>query len=251
MRLKGQVAIVTGAASGIGRAIATLYAEEGARVVVADIDAPRGKEAAERIITQGGQALFVETDVADDRAIDRLIRLTIEHFGKIDILVNNAFYRKAQGSDALSLTPEDWSRSIDVILKGAWWASRRALEHMLPRGSGVIINIASRLAFLAAPNSFAYCIAKAGLVQMTRCLAVDFGKRGIRASAICPGMVETEATASYLSDPAARQSTLDKRFVNAIATPRDIAHATVFLASPEAAHIQGEALVIDGGASIV
>lgn len=251
MKLEGQVAIVTGAASGIGRAIATRFAEEGASVVVADIDAPRGAEVAQEIAGRGCRALFVKTDVAEYDAVDRMIARTVERFGQIDILVNNAFYRKAQGSNALTLSREDWQKSIDVILKGAWWASRRALEHMLPRKSGVIINVASRLAFLASPDSFAYCIAKAGLVQMTRCIAVDFGKQGIRAVAICPGMVETAATAEYLSDPAARERTLAKRFVNSIAKPQDIAHAAVFLASPESAHIQGEALVIDGGASLV
>lgn len=251
MRLRDKAAIVTGGASGIGQAIAARFAAEGCRVVIGDIDVAKGNEVVRAIRADGFTAHFVEADVAHEPAVRRLVAEAIDRHGKVDILVNNAFYRKAQGDDALRLTNDVWERSMDVMLKGAWWAAKHCLPSMLEQQRGVIINIASRLAFKASPNSFAYCIAKAGLVQMARSLAVDFGRQGIRAVSICPGMVETPASESYLSDPKARESTLAKRFVGRIAIPRDVAEAAVFLASDQAAQIQGEALIIDGGASVI
>ena len=250
-RPRDKAAIVTGGASGIGRAICERFAAEGCRVVIADIDAAGGDGVAQEIRSQGLEAHFVKTDVADENSVRRLVAEALDRYGKVDILVNNAFYRKAQGENALDLSNEVWERSMDVMLKGAWWMVKYCLPSMLEQERGVIINMASRLALQASPNSFAYCIAKAGLVQMARSLAVDFGRRGIRAVSICPGMVETPTTEALLSDPKVRESTLAKRFVGRIATPGDIAEAALFLASDAAAQIQGEALVIDGGASVI
>lgn len=251
MRLKGKAAIVTGGASGIGRAIACRFAEEGANVTIGDIDVEQGEQVAAELSARGLAARFVRSDITDEDAVRRLVESAAAAWGGVDILVNNAFYRKAQGSDALELTNDDWDRSMDVMLKGSWWMIKHCLPHMLDQGKGVIVNISSRLAFKSSPKSFAYCVAKAGMAQMTRSVAQDFGRRGVRAVSICPGMVETPATAEYLSDPKAKESTLAKRLVDRIAKPEEIAAAAAFLASDEAAQIQGEALIIDGGVSIV
>jgi len=251
MRLRDKVAIITGGGSGIGKGIALRFAEEGCGVVLCDIDVDSGRRVEAEIEEAGGRAHFVACDVSVESDVRALVVAALERFGKVDILVNNAFYRRAQGDDALGLTNEVWQKSLDVIVTGAWWCSKYALEPMLRQGHGVIINISSRLGLLASPKSFAYCVAKAGLIQMARSIAVDFGREGIRACAICPGMVETPATEQALRDPEKRKASADKRFIERFAVPRDVANAALFLASDEASYIQGEALVIDGGAAIV
>ncbi len=249
MRLKEKVAIVTGAASGIGKSIAEIYGDEGAKVVVADIqEEPRegGKPTHEKINEDGGKAIFVKTDVSSEDDVDELVEKTIEEFGKIDILVNNAgiFHQeKIHESET-----ENWKNLIDVNLNGTYLCTKKVIKHMLDNGiEGDIINISSIAGTVGYAEAPAYCASKGAMTNLTRELAVDYAGEGININTISPGVIKTEMTDDFLSDPDMKafmeQNTPYKR----LGKPEDIAYAAVFLASEESNFINGEDILIDGG----
>lgn len=252
MRLEGRTAIVTGAASGIGRAIALLFAKEGANVVIGDLteDVREGGEpTAEVIAAAGGVARFVPCDVASASAIDRLVTTAVEAFGSLDVMVNNAGH--LGGSKLLDTTEEEWDRFMAVNAKGVFLGCRRAVQEMMSqpvRGDarGRIVNIASQHGMVAAPGTFAYGVGKAAVVYMTRQIAVDYAADHIICNAVAPGRILTGKPldeAGQATLPYSRMRTPMPR----LGRPDDVAHAALFLASDEATYITGHNLMVDGG----
>ena len=252
-RLKGDIAIITGGGQGIGAAISSLYAAEGASVVIAQRSASTGEAHAQAIRDAGGQAVAISTDVSAEVDIAALVAGTVEAFGPPSILVNNAGI--AVFDDPLTLTREQWERCFSVDLEAAWWLSQAVLPHMLEAGHGSIVNIASSHSFQIIPGCFPYPVAKHGLIGLTRALAAEYGARGVRINAICPGYIETGSLSAYFDsfpDPQAERERVGGNHVLArVGRPEDVAGPALFLASSEAAFITGEALVVDGGMTTV
>jgi NAD(P)-dependent dehydrogenase (short-subunit alcohol dehydrogenase family) len=252
-RLAGEVAIVTGGGQGIGAAISSRFAAEGARVVIAQRTEHVGAAHAEAIRESGGEAVAISTDVADRAQIDALVAATIDAFGPPTILVNNAGI--AVFEDPLELDQEQWDRCFSVDLDAAWWASQAVLPSMLEAGHGAIVNIASSHSLQIIPGCFPYPVAKHGLIGLTRALAAEYGARGVRINAICPGYIETQGLRDYFEtfpDAAAERARVGGLHVVArIGTPEEVAGPALFLASADAAFITGEALVVDGGMTTI
>ncbi|MCX2780475.1 SDR family oxidoreductase [Microbulbifer thermotolerans] len=253
-RLKNQIAIITGAADGIGRAIAERYLAEGAKVCIADINADLGQEAADRLNREGPGATFVHTDVADPEAVQAMVAETCRRLGNPSILVNNAALIEV-GKDALSVSDDAWRRNFAVNLDGYWHCCRTVLPLMKEAGGGSIINIGSVHAFQIVPQYFPYAVTKHAIIGLTRNLAVEYGPFNIRVNALCPGMVETpnafkawEAT----GDPdAARAAIATIHPLRRNASMEEIAYPAVFLASHESSFMTGQSLIVDGGRSVV
>lgn len=252
-RLEGEVAIVTGGGTGIGAAISRRYAEEGARVVIAQRSSDVAEAQAVAIRAAGGEAVAIAADVGREPAIEALVEGTLEAFGPPTILVNNAGI--AVFEDPLELTREQWERCFRIDLDAAWWLSQAVLPHMLAAGHGSIINIASSHSFQIIPGCFPYPVAKHGLIGLTRALAAEYGAMGVRVNAICPGYIETPSLAAYFDsfpDPAAERARVGGLHVVArIGAPEEVAGPALFLASDDAAFVTGEALMVDGGMTIV
>ena len=252
-RLEGKVAIVTGAGRGIGAAIATRMAEEGARVVVAELDAATGEAMAGKLRQAGHAALAVATDVGDPDSVERMVAATVSHFGAPDVLVNNAGVNVFH--DPLNMPQSEWDRCFRVDLTGVWYGCRAVLPHLLAKGKGSIVNIASVHGFQIIPHCFPYPVAKHGLLGLTRALAIEYAKHNIRVNAICPGYIETELSVIYWNtfpDPEAeKQRAYQLHPPGRIGRPDEVAWPAVFLASDEAGFINGEALVVDGGRSVL
>lgn len=249
MRLANKVALITGGTSGIGEATAILFAKEGAKVAITGRNEKRGRAVTEQIAKDGGQAIFIRTDVrkADDcrRAVDE----TVHAFGQLDILFNNAgiFYAHT----ALECSEEEWDEQLDINLKGAFLMSKFALPPMIGQGSGVIINNSSGWGLVGGDRAVAYCASKGGMVLMTKAMAIDHGRQGIRVNCICPGDVDTPMLPAdarlrglkweeYLAGCAARA-------MGRIGTPEEIARAVLFLASEDSSFMTGATLAVDGG----
>jgi NAD(P)-dependent dehydrogenase (short-subunit alcohol dehydrogenase family) len=239
VRLKGKVAIVTGGAAGIGRATAALFAREGARVTIGDIDRPRGEATAAEITAAGGDCLFVPCDVAQAAETENLVRTTVAARGRLHILINNAALLSGFGN-VIDCSLEDWNRSIGIGLTGMFLCSKYAVPAMSEGGS--IINLASVGAVLPFPDQAPYVTIKAGVIQLTRSMAIDFGRRRIRVNAIAPGAIDTHpVTEEHLRFQIAR-SVLGRK-----GRPEDVAQAALFLCSDEATFITGVCLPVDGG----
>ena len=245
MRLKGRNAIVTGAAAGIGLETARRFAEEGARVVLSDIDDAAVEAAAAEI--DGG--LAIAADVTDQGQVDALIARAIQAMGGLDILVNNAGIPMLGGVD--SLAEADWDRELDVNLKSVYRTGRAVWPHFKAQAHGVILNTASIAGLTGSAGQASYGAAKAGVINLTRCMAIDGAGIPIRVNCICPGFIETPMLLNYLAgqdDPAAARAQVDAMHpLGGIGRPADIAGGFVYLASDEAAWITGTALTIDGG----
>jgi NAD(P)-dependent dehydrogenase (short-subunit alcohol dehydrogenase family) len=243
-RLQNKVAIVTGAAHGIGRAIAEAFAGEGAWVLIVDVDRSAGDAAVSGIRSVGGQADFAQVDVTSLSDIERAVQIAADRAGRIDVLVNNA----AHLSDWLDIeqsTPEQWDRGYATTLMGAVHFIRAVLPWMLPQKRGSIINIASIHGLVAGRGSAVYTSMKHALVGLTRSTALDFGPHGIRANAICPGPIRTRISPPVGSEMHQRQ--VSKTMLARCGEPHEVAWAAVFLASDESSYITGVTLPVDGG----
>lgn len=244
MNIQGKVAIVTGAAQGIGKAIVERYLEAGARVAIADTQVEKGRELAARY--EGRDCIFVETDTGSKAAVERLVAATVEHFGALDVAVCNAGI--SHSADFLDLEEEQFDRVLRVNLKGPFLLGQAAARHMAKNGGGAIINMSSINAVIASPHIVPYVVSKGGLNQLTRVMALGLAPHGIRVNAIGPGSVETEQLASIIGDDAeARRKILARTPLGRIGQPSEIAEIAVFLASSSASYITGQVIYADGG----
>ena len=247
-RLQGKVAVITGAGSGIGRVAASLFAAEGAQVVVADVMGDHAEAAVADIEGAGGTATAVTVDVSDEAQVGAMIDRAVSAYGGVHVLFNNAGIFPADDGGILDTPPETWQKVMEVNLKGVWLGCRAAVPAMLDSGGGSIINVASFVALVgAATAQMAYTASKGGVLAMTRELAVEYARKGIRANSICPGPIETPLLAELLSDPARRQRRLVHIPMGRFGRPEEIAKAALFLASDDASFVTGSALVVDGG----
>jgi meso-butanediol dehydrogenase / (S,S)-butanediol dehydrogenase / diacetyl reductase len=242
MRLANKVAIITGAASGIGRATAIRFAQEGARVVIADINQQGGQACAEQIVASGGQAAFVAADVSSEDDLQRMIDFAIRTYGGLDILHNNAYWTEAKTAE--ETTAENWQRTLDVSLRPIWLASKLAIPHLRARGKGVILNTASVHSIVGLPGYAAYQAAKGGILSLTRALALELAP-DIRVVAILPGAINTAAAA--ISGEEAINAFIREIPLKRLGEPEEIANVAVFLASDEASYVTGTAITADGG----
>jgi NAD(P)-dependent dehydrogenase (short-subunit alcohol dehydrogenase family) len=249
MRLDNKVALITGGTSGIGEATALLFAREGAKVTITGRDEKRGRAVAEEVVKDGGKAVFVRTDVRRPEDCGRAVKETLSNYGALDILFNNAgvFFPHT----AIECTEEEWDLQMDINLKGTFLMSKAVLPHMIEKRHGVIINNSSGWGIAGGDAAVAYCASKGGVVLLTKAMAIDHGRQGIRVNCICPGDVDTPMLPEdarmrglkwedYLAGCANRP-------MGRIGTADEIAKAALFLASDDSSFMTGAALVVDGG----
>jgi NAD(P)-dependent dehydrogenase (short-subunit alcohol dehydrogenase family) len=250
MKLSEKTAIVTGAASGIGRAIAYAFSREGARVVAADINIEGGEETVAKMRDEKGKAFFIEADVSDAASVKNLVEQTIAKYRKLDIMVNNAgieIFKRLTDTEE-----EAWDRVMAVNLRGVFLGTKYAIPKMLENGGGVIVNMASVAGIMGAGGLCAYNASKGGVVLLTKNTAMDYGRQNIRANCICPGFIKTPMVEAMMSMPGAtevRDQLASLSPAGRFGTPEEVAACAVFLASDDASYINGHALVADGGMS--
>ena len=247
---QSKVGIVTGSRQGIGKAIALALAGAGADVVVSDQTVADGQldAVAEEIQKLGQRTLAIQADISRKTDVDNLVQKVLTEFGAIDILVNNAGI--IIRTPLMDTPEEDWDKVIDTDLKGYYLCAQAAGRHMMTRNNGVIVNIASSLAMKVQKNTGAYCIAKAGVIMLTRVLAVELGSYNIRVNAIAPGIVETEFSKSLWGNPEIRKQHNTITPLGCFAQPEDIVGTVLFLASDFSSHITGQTVLIDGGTGL-
>ena len=245
MRLKGKSAIVTGAASGIGRAIAKKFATEGAHLVTADIDGSTAETVAEEIRADGGTAHSIATDITKRGDVYAMTDTAIDYFGKVDVLVNNAGSRIVK--PILDHSEDDWQRMLDVNLTGHFHCCQAVLPHMLAAGFGRIVNVASVAGSVGRPNRIGYVAAKGGTLAMTRALAADMAGKNITVNALAPGMIASPMNQAVKENPVFGDKPNNDNLVRRWGKPEDVAGIAAFLASDEASFITGETINVDGG----
>jgi NAD(P)-dependent dehydrogenase (short-subunit alcohol dehydrogenase family) len=247
-KLAGKVCIITGAGSGIGRESALLFAREGARVVVADINDPGGEETVRSIREEGGEATFVHTDVTKSADVEQLVRAAEEIYGQLNVMFNNAGIFPEEDGSVVDTPEHVWDLVMQVNLKGVFLGCKYAIPALLRAGGGSIINTASFVSLMgAAVPQIAYTASKGGVLAMTREIAIEFARKKIRANALCPGPVDTPLLRSILSDTAKRQRRLVHIPMGRFAQAREIAQAALFLASDDSSYVNAAAFVVDGG----
>ncbi len=245
MRISDKVAIITGAASGIGRATAILFAKEGGKVVVADKNEVGGNETVDLIRSDGGQAIFDYVNVTSATDIQGMVKTTINTYGKLNILVNNAGI--AIRLPVVDLSEEDWDRNIDVNLKSIYLSSKYAIPRMIENGGGSIVNIASIYGIVGGRIRAAYAASKGGVVNLTRSMALDYAIHKIRVNCVCPGFVNTPLLKNILKDKEEYQALADLHPMGRLGDMLEIALGVLYLASDESSFVTGIALPIDGG----
>jgi NAD(P)-dependent dehydrogenase (short-subunit alcohol dehydrogenase family) len=243
-RLKGKTAIVTGGGNGIGRAISECFAEEGAWVLVADIEEDPGLETAEGIRQKGGQAEFVRTDVSEPGQAAAAVKAAAAHNGRIDVLCNNAAYL-GEFHAVTESTPEEWDRSIRVALMGTHYFTKESLPYMVAQRHGSIVNVVSIQAMVGCMTSVAYTATKSALLGYTLSAAYDYGPHNVRVNSLCPGPIQTRI--SPKPGEAHYKWQVDQTVLGRVGYPREVAWAALFLASDEASYVTGATLPVDGG----
>ncbi len=246
IRLSGKVAVVTGSTSGIGRASAELFAEEGAQVVINGRRQELGQEAVRGIEEKGGEAVYCYADMGVSGDVEKLIRFALHEYGRLDILMNNAYL--VHNTSVVDQEEHEWDEALAVMLKAPYLGCKFAIPEMIKTGGGSIVNVASVQGLLAGRDCAPYAAAKAALINLTRQMAIDYGMQGVRANALCPGRIVTETKVEFLNarpDEVRRQ-----KLVYPLGRPgtlREAAMAALFLASDESSFVTGHALVVDGG----
>jgi NAD(P)-dependent dehydrogenase (short-subunit alcohol dehydrogenase family) len=248
MRLEGKVALITGAAGGMGKVAAERFAAEGARVIVTDVLDEQGEATVAAIGEAGGQAAYVHADVSKAADAERMVAVAVERFGSLDFLYNNAGIMHAADESVVSTPEEVWDLTIDINLKGVFLGCRFGIPALLESGGGSIVNVASFVALMGAANpQIAYTASKGGVLSMTREIAVQYARQGIRANAICPGPIETPLTAQILDTEEKRNRRLVHIPIGRFGRAEEVVQAALFLASDESSLMTGAALVVDGG----
>jgi NAD(P)-dependent dehydrogenase (short-subunit alcohol dehydrogenase family) len=248
MRLENKVAVITGAGSGIGRESALLFAREGARVVVADVNDEAGRAVVEELRAAGGEAVYVHADVSKGADAEGMVRAAEESFGRLDVLFNNAGISHARDDDAVATEEEVWDLTMNINLKGVFLGCKYGIPALRRAGGGSIINTASFVALLgAATPQLAYTASKGGVLAMTRELAVIHAREGIRVNALCPGPLRTELLMKYLDTEEKRQRRLVHIPMGRFGEASEIARAALFLASDESSFTTGATFLVDGG----
>ena len=248
-RLSGKVALVTGGASGIGRACAQLFAREGASVVVSDVALEGGHETVRLIEEDGGEAFFVEADVSKAAQVEALVGGTVEAYGHLDYAFNNAGIEGRMATNTADYLEEDWDRVIAVNLKGVWLCMKHEIAHMLRQGGGSIVNNSSVEGLVGLPGTSAYAASKHGVVGLTKTAALEYAQSGIRVNAVCPGLIRTPMVERYTGGDAETEAQWAAIFepVGRMGSSEEVAEAVVWLCSEAASFVTGHAMAVDGG----
>ena len=248
MRLDGKVALITGGASGMGKVASELFAREGGKVVLTDVSDEPGEATAAGITATGGDAVYVHADVSKEADAEAMVAAAVERFGRLDVLYNNAGIMPGDDGSVHLTTEEVWDKVLAVNVKGVAFGCKYGIPAMLESGGGSIINVASFVAWMgAATSQTAYTSSKGAVLSMTREIAVEYARKGIRCNALCPGPIETPLLMQLLSDDAKRQ----RRFVHIpmgrLGQAEELAKAALFLASDDSSFMTGASLIVDGG----
>ena len=248
MRLADKVAIITGSAGGMGRAAAELFASEGASIVVTDVAEKEGEETANAIREVGGRAIFVRANVAVEEEVHQMVNEAVEAFGHVDILYNNAGIMPGDDGSVTNISEATWDRILDINIKSAFLCSKYTIPHMVRRGKGSIINVASFVAFMGCtvPQD-AYTVSKGGMLSLTKSFAVQYGRHGIRCNAICPGPIETPLLRILWTSEEARNLRLNRIPLGRFGEAKDIVYMALYLASDESSWTTGAWMMVDGG----
>jgi NAD(P)-dependent dehydrogenase (short-subunit alcohol dehydrogenase family) len=247
-RLEGKVALITGAGSGMGRSAAELFASQGARVVVSDVVDEGGNATVDAVRAAGGDATYVRADVSKWADCEAMVKHATDTYGALHVLYNNAGIFPADDGGVLDTPESTWDTVMDINLKGVWLGCRAGIPAMIASGGGSIVNVASFVALVgAATAQIAYTSSKGGVLSMTREIAVEYARQGIRANALCPGPIQTPLLEELLSDPARRARRLVHIPMGRLGRAEELAKAALFLASDDASFMTGASLVVDGG----
>jgi NAD(P)-dependent dehydrogenase (short-subunit alcohol dehydrogenase family) len=245
-RLEEKVALVTGGASGIGRATALTFAREGAKLVIADMNEEGGQQTVHMLTEQGGEAIFVRTDVSKAVEVQALISTVVETYGRLDCAHNNAGISGGGRARTAEYAEDTWHQVIAVNLTGVWFCMKYEIPQMLSQGSGAIVNTASVAGLIGGRGLAAYVASKHGVVGLTKTAALEYAQQGIRVNCVCPGVIQTPMTERALSDPALKAQ-ITARPIGRVGTPEEVAEAVVWLCSDAASFVTGHTMTVDGG----
>ena len=247
-RLEGKVAVITGGASGMGMVASRMFAAEGAKVVLTDVADDAGEAVAAEIRSSGGEGAFVHADVAREADTEQMIRTAVDTFGRLDVLYNNAGIMLGDDGSVTSTDEAVWDRTLSINVKGVAFGCKYGVPAMISSGGGSIINVASFVAWMgAATSQTAYTASKGAVLSMTREVAVEYARQGVRCNALCPGPIDTPLLAELLADPARRQRRFVHIPIGRLGQAEELAKAALFLASDDSSYMTGASLIVDGG----